>query len=259
MQSDLHDIAKIMGVDAQTLGVLPKIEYEGNLLNPWGDELLHILSSLPLPSIKTVLDIPCGQGGVSVYWAKEYGVTVDGYDLFEGFVERANEYAVQNRVGHLCRFSAADIRGVVEKSGLYDLLLWSAPPHLWKDYGQTVGNLRNCVRDGGYIVIADAYVYSQDNKAIQPDYETLEETQRSVAAHGDSVVNLTDYRDTLWAQNYQTDREAIGRAINSCKDQVEREILERYLENVNETEPADMENLGLFILVLQVNKRSCTP
>jgi len=252
MSGDLHEITKIMGVDEETLRVLPKIKYDGNLLNPWGDELLNIFRSLNLSAQKTMLDIPCGQGGVSVYLAKEYGVAVDGYDLFQGFIDNANKYAAEHNVQSLCHFFAEDIRVAIEKGKEYDVVLWSAPPHLWENYAQTVRNLRKCVKRDGYIVIADAYSYASEIKEKHSDYETLEETLKSVTVCGDTIVKYTDYKGTLWAENYQSDREAIIMAIYNADNQMEKEVLEKYLEDINASELSDTECFGLYILVLQV-------
>ena len=254
MSNNLHEVAEIMGVDEETIKVYPKIKFERNLLNPWGDELLNIFRMLNLSSKKTALDIPCGQGGVSVYLAKEYGVTVDGYDLLQGFIDNANEYAKEHNVQDLCRFITEDIRTAIEMGREYDLVLWSAAPHIWANYKQTVENLRKCVKQNGYIVIADAYLYKDEYKDLQPGYETLEEISKSVTEYGDTIVKLSDYKETLWADNYQTDREAVIRAINNSDNQREKEILKRHLEEINKSELFDIECLGLYILVLQVAK-----
>lgn len=254
MSNNLHEVAKIMGVDEETLKVLPKIKYEGNWLNCWRDELPDIFSSLNLTSQTTVLDIPCGQGGVSVYLAKEYNVTVDGYDLLQGFIDNANKYAMEHNVENLCSFFAEDIRIAIEKKKEYDLLLWIAAPHIWQNYRQTIGNLRECVKHNGYIVIADAYLYTDEFKDVQPDYETLDETLKAVAEYGDTIIKLIDYKDTLWAGDYQKDRGAVRMAINNADNRMEKEALEKYLEDMNESELSDTECFGLYILVVQVIK-----
>lgn len=256
MSNDLYEVAKIMGVDEETLKVLPKIKFDGNLLNPWGDELLNIFRMLNLSSQKTVLDIPCGQGGVSVYLAKEYNVTVDGYDLLQGFIDNANEFAAEHNTLNLCNFFAEDIRTAIEKGKEYDLVLWSAAPHIWGSYKRTIENLRKCVKHNGYIVIADAYLYTDEVKDLQPDYETLEETLKAVTEYGDTIIKFIDYKDTLWAENYQTEREAVIRAINNSDNQIEKEVLKKYLEDINMSELSDIECFGLYILVLQVAKNS---
>lgn len=254
MTNPLHEVAKIMGVDEETLGILPKIKYPRNLLNPWGDALLDAFRPLLSPG-KAVLDIPCGQGGVSVCLAKEYGVTVDGSDLFQGFIDNANAYAAEQHVQALCHFRAEDIRTAISRGKAYDAVLWSAPPHLWADYAQTVAHLRKCVKPGGYLVIADAYAYTSEIKAQQPDYETLEETLQSVSACGDTIIACTDYKGTLWAQNHQSDREAVARAIRQADTPAEKALLEKYLESLYESEQVDTASFGLYILVLQVTEK----
>ena len=254
MAGNLSEVAKIMGVDQEMLMVYPKMKFEGNLLNPWGDELLNLFSLLDLAPQKTVLDIPCGQGGVAVYLAKEYGVQVDGYDLLPGFVENANEYAAEKQVRDLCHFFVEDIRTVIAKDKEYDVVLWSAAPHLWKDYAQTVKNLRRCVKPNGYLVIADAYLNGEQYKSMEPDYETLEQTLQSVVEHGDSIIKLKDYKGELWERSYQTDREAVRSAIDHADNQGEKEMLKKHMEEVNQSERTDKEHFGLFILVLKINK-----
>lgn len=251
---NLGEVAKVMSVDEETVKVLPKIKFKDNHLNPWGNELPSIFRMLNLTPQKTVLDIPCGQGGVSVYLAKEYGVSVDGYDLLQGFIDSANEYAAEHHVQSRCRFFADDIRTAIEAGREYDLVLWSAAPHLWENFKQTVEQLRKCIKPGGYIVIADAYLYTDEGKSLAPDYETLEEIATSATTHGDSVIKLIDYKDTLWAANYQTDRDAVENAINNADNQREKELLQNYLDGITQSEQSDTESMGLYILVLQVNK-----
>lgn len=254
MSSNLHEVAKIMGVDEETLKVYPKIKFDRNLMNPWGDELLNIFRTLNLTSQKTVLDIPCGQGGVSVYLAKEYGVKVDGYDLLQGFVDNANQFAAENNVQELCNFVADDIRTVIKKGKEYNLVLWSAAPHIWESTKQTVENLRKCVRHNGYIVIADAYLHTDEFRDAEPDYETLEEILKSVTEYGDTIIKHIDYKGTLWAEDYRTDKEAFIKAINKSNDQKEKAVLEKHLKDINITEKSDTKCFGLYILVLQVSK-----
>ena len=243
-----------MGVDEETVAILPEIRFADNVLNPWREELPKIFRTLNLVPNQTVLDIPCGQGGVSVHLAKEYGVSVDGYDLLKGYVDNANDYATEQKVSGLCKFYTDDIRNVIDKSDEHDLLLWIAPPHLWSNYNQTIENLRKCVKDKGYIVIADAYLYTDKLKSEHPEYETFAETSRAVTEHGDTIAELIDYKESLWAKNYQEEREAIVRAINSSSNPTEKEALEKYLEQFNAGEPIDKEHFGLYILVLQINK-----
>lgn len=255
MEDNLHEVAKVMGVNERDVSALSKIPFEGNMMNPWGDEFPGVFRTLGLTPHKTVLDIPCGQGGVSVYLAREYGITVDGYDLVQGFVEKANEHAASCRVRELCEYHVGDIRAALGKGKEYDLLLWSAPPHIWEDYKRTIENLRRCVKHGGYLVIADAYLYSDEHKATYPDYETLSETVEAFTEFGDRVVQCHDYRDGLWAKNYRTDKEAVEAAIENAESLEERESLMRYLEELTESESADIECLGLYLAVLQIQKK----
>lgn len=254
MENTLHEVAKIMGVDEDTVMIFPKIKFPNNSLNCWGDELPKVFQTLNLNQYKTVLDIPCGQGGVSVYLAKEYNLDVEGYDLLQGFIDNANEYASEHNVKERCHFFVDDIRNVTNKNKEYDLLLWIAPPHIWTNYEQTMENLRKCVKHNGLIVIADAYLYSAEGKDIQPDYETLGETLKSVTAHGDRIINFIDYEGSLWAENYKSDRQAVTNALNNSKDQTEKNAFAKYLQDIDESELSDIKCFGLYVLVMRVIK-----
>ena len=254
MELNLQEVAKIMDVDEEMLPLLPKIKFEGNMLNPWAKELPDIFKEINISKDKTVLDLPCGQGGVSVYLAKEYGVAITGYDLFEGFVDNANEYAREENVSDRCHYFVDDIRNVIKIDKEYDLLLWIAVPHTWDNYKETIENLRKCVKNSGNIVIADAYLYDSESKNVLPDYETLDETLKGVTEHGDKVIKLIDYKENLWTKNYKTDREAVVKAINDADNQLEKEALEKYLNHLNESEAFDIKHLGLYIMVLEIIK-----
>ena len=62
MSNNLHEVAEIMGIDEETIKVYPKIKFERNLLNPWGDELLNIFRMLNLSSQKNSVRYPMWSG-----------------------------------------------------------------------------------------------------------------------------------------------------------------------------------------------------
>ena len=142
MKNYLSEVAEIMGIDEDIVWVLPKVKYPNNMIGSTSKLFYDVLRSLNLNTDKTVLDIPCGMGGVSVYLAKEYGATVYGYDVMEGFIDNANAHALKNNVQNLCHFAVDDIRNVVDKGVEYDVLIWKSPPHIWENCEQTILNLR---------------------------------------------------------------------------------------------------------------------
>jgi len=254
LKNHLSEVAEIMGVDEDIVWVLPKVKYPNNMIGSTNKLFYDALRALNLCDTKTVLDIPCGVGGVSVYLAKEYGVTVYGYDVMAGFIDNAKEYAHKNNVQHLCHFAVDDIRNVVNKGKEYDALIWKSPPHIWEDCAQTIKNLRKCIKHDGYIFIDDAFLYDEYKDAY-PGYETRDEMLKSVTAHGDTIVYYSEEGgEDIYEDGFQFEREAISNAINNSKDSAEIEALERLLKRMDELYISDGETFGGYYMILQINK-----
>ena len=71
-----------MSIEEEMIRLLPQLEDKLGLLNPWVRQLPGIFRGLNLKRNQTILDIPCGKGGVSIPLAKKYGVKVIRYDIF---------------------------------------------------------------------------------------------------------------------------------------------------------------------------------
>lgn len=208
----LQDLAKIMGVEEEMIPLLPKFPSRTNMMNPWVRQFPGIFRGLKLRRGMTVLDIPCGRGGVSVPLAKKYGVRVIGYDILPEFVQIANGFARRRGVEKLCRFLVNDIRQVARRKDICELLLWVAAPHLWGKSRATIRALRRCVNQGGLIFIADAYLYRKSRSKDYADYETLDDTTKGYLSCGDRLLRVIDYGGKLWLR---TSRESTSRHV-SC-------------------------------------------
>ena len=255
MTNFLSDVAKIMGTDEDIVWILPKVKYPNNMLGGTSKLFYESLRCLNLADGKTVLDIPCGVGGVSVYLAKEYGAAVYGYDVMEGFIDNAKKYAYENNVGCLCHFAVEDIRNVVNKGKEYDALIWKSPPHLWENYEQAILHLRKCVKDKGFIFIDDSFLYDEHKDAYL-DYDTREEMLKGVAAHGDTIAYYKeeDGEEDIYSDNTEFEREAVVNAMNESNDPAEIEAFKKYLKCIDYWEETDKEIFGGCYMILQINK-----
>lgn len=247
-----EDIKKIMSIEEEMIRLLPQLEDKLGLLNPWVRQLPGIFRGLKLKRNQTILDIPCGKGGVSIPLAKKYGVKIIGYDIVDGYIEYAASLAKKNGVGNQCIFKVEDIRKTTKQKNFCDLLLWIAPPHLWKTSKETIKALRNCVKNGGLILIADAYLYKPTKK--YEDYETLDSTNKGYTAFGDEIIRFIDYKDTLWKEDYNRARKSAEEALKKIKDAHDKKIVSKYLKSLDEDEASDTKYMGLGIWIIQVNK-----
>lgn len=239
-----------MGVENEMVHLLPQIIDPFGIMNPWVREIPEIFRGLHLKPGQIVLDIPCGKGGVSVPLAKKYGVTVFGYDIVEGFVKQAVALAHQQEVSQFCHFEVKALQEIVRHKNICDVLLWIAPPHLWKTSRVTLKQLRNCVKNGGIVFVADAYLY-RPSKMFE-NYETLDAMNDGFTFFGDTLLQFVDYKDSLWAEDYQRTRKAALRTLRKLHHEKDKRIIERYLLSLDKAERLDTKHLGLGIWVLRV-------
>jgi SAM-dependent methyltransferase len=211
-----------------------------------------IFRGLKLKPSQTVLDIPCGKGGVSIPFAKKYGVRVFGYDIVEGYVKYASSLDKKHGVGNQCTFKGEDIRKTTKRKNVCDLLLWIAPPHLWKISKETIKALRNCIENSGQILIADAYLYNPTEK--YEDYETLDSANQGYTTFGDKIIRFIDYKDTQWKEDYNRARKSAEEALKRIKYAHDKKIVSSYLKSLDADEISDTNYMGLGIWIIRINQ-----
>ena len=125
-KQQVADVTVIMSMKEEMVTLLPKIKHHN--LNPFTRQLPGLFRGLKLKPGQTILDIPCGKGDVSIPLAKKYGVTVKGYDLLQNYIQEATETGKKLSLDKLCQFIVGDIRTIVKKRNVCDVLLWIAAP-----------------------------------------------------------------------------------------------------------------------------------
>jgi SAM-dependent methyltransferase len=254
-RQQMNDLKKIMSAEEEMIPLLSLFKPKNRILNPWEKQFPNIFKKLRIKKGMKVIDIPCGQGGVSVPLAKTYGVNVTGYDIMPAYVQYAREYAKQKQVTHLCQYNVADIREVIRQKNEYDILLWIGPPHVWGSAKSTISKLRNIVSDTGMIVIADAYLYyGVGRKGMYKDYENLKNTNKGYTSLGDDIIEIYDYKSTLWNFDYSRTRKEVISAIKRAKADKDKNIVKRYLASLEAFQNKETKELGLAIWILRINK-----
>jgi cyclopropane fatty-acyl-phospholipid synthase-like methyltransferase len=160
------------------------------------DHIATMLETLYLPPYTShILDLGCGKGAVTITLAEKLGVKVDGYDLYQSFLDEALQKAKEHRVVDLCRFEVADIHDTVQKARDYDVVIFAAPGPVFGNLKQTVGQLRQTVRQGGYILINEGFA-REDKKIDIAGYDYVQGYD-SIVTHEKSLQQLTAYGDKL--------------------------------------------------------------
>jgi len=127
------------------------------------------------PAGRRYLDLACGKGAVSVELAKALGTRVTGIDITPEFIDVARCKAEAHGVAHLCAFTVADANAAVCEERGYDGVIFGAVGDILGSPEETVTLLRETIREGGIIIMDDAYVDDTDAKSRLQNYVTREQ------------------------------------------------------------------------------------
>ena len=86
-------------------------------------KLAHIAAKLAIEPGQTVLDIGCGWGGMAIYLAQKYGVSVHGITLSEEQIALARQRAEEAGVADRVRFELVDYRELDARAATYDRIV----------------------------------------------------------------------------------------------------------------------------------------
>ncbi|MDX1380183.1 MAG: class I SAM-dependent methyltransferase [Xanthomonadales bacterium] len=229
---DLAMIADIMGLPEALVPVMHELMTDFQALGGWPDEAAAAMRGTGLDATHRVADLGCGKGAVGIRLACEFACRVDGFDLHPPFLDDAREAAEAAGVGDRCTYIEADLREILDGTERWDAVVYSAlGSGLFGGHATCVAALRQAVRPGGWMLVADGYLQdARDGQEAPPGfgyYRTLDETRDELAAHGDVVVSevfvspaameADDARGTAWlrrrapevAQRHPELREAI--------------------------------------------------
>ena len=123
-----------------------------------------------------ILDLGCGKGAVAVKIAQMLRVKVKGIDLISEFIEFAAKKATEFKVDDLCEFEVGDINEAIETETGYDCVVFGAIGNVLGHPAETLSKLKATIRDGGYILMGEAYLPDGGRQeSIKYDYEYLTE------------------------------------------------------------------------------------
>jgi len=134
---------------------------------------------VPISKDTKILDIACGKGPVSIRVAENFGVNVYGFDLLPDFIKRAKEKAREFNVEALCHFTCADANEIVNTETGYDCVIFGGAGDILGDPQETLNKLRGTVKQGGFILIDEAYLSdsSSNDEVNYKNYDYLTQKQ----------------------------------------------------------------------------------
>lgn len=128
------------------------------------EEITDLLSDYcELNEDSKILDLACGKGAVGIKIAKKFNCHILGVDIMEDFIEFANIKAIEHGVSNICSFKVEDIANTVNRLNGYDVVILGAVGDVLGNQEETLTKLKAVLKNGGCIVIDDAYSKEDNN------------------------------------------------------------------------------------------------
>lgn len=134
---------------------------------------------------KTILDIGCGNGQYSVFFAL-LGADVYGIDIASAGIDVANNIAAANSVVDRCHFSAQNAAVMDYADSMFDIIFLHEVLHHAIKYPGLKEQIRRVLKDDGRVICAE----SLDGNLLFRIGRVF--TMRGVEAKGDVVLTLSD-------------------------------------------------------------------
>jgi SAM-dependent methyltransferase len=134
------------------------VERDHDLQNPTNPDKIRLLGShLRLDSTNRVLDIACGKGGPAIILAREYGCSIDGYELRQAFAEAGQQAIADSGLADRISITVADAKEVAFERGKYDVALCLGAAFVWGHIGDAAKVLASVVGSGRSIAVGEPF------------------------------------------------------------------------------------------------------
>lgn len=212
-------------------------------------DMIHLVSKhMNLSKEMKILDLACGKGAVSIQMAKKFGCSVKGIDLIQEFILDAKDKALENNVEDLCDFSIEDINLSVNLERGFDLVVLGAVGDVLGMPQETLIKLSATIKQGGYILIDDAYAKAGSNSSYmnKEDWlKAIEDTNLELVE--DLIVDSEMFSDLLDDQMANISKRAFELKI---KYPEKAQIFDAYLESqLSECEILENDVTGVTMLL----------
>ncbi len=185
----LSEVAHAMEAPECLLPHLPYLLQDLPSLSGAEDEVVEVLHEVGFPRGGAVLDLGTGRGDIAIRVARAFDAEVTGVDAHPPFIEIARQSAKEAGLERRCRFVAADLRKSLAQPARFDAVLMIAVGPVLGDSAKTMSMLRAVVRDGGWIIIDDAYLEGGvPPTAAYENYLEREAMEAGLTQFGDEIV-----------------------------------------------------------------------
>lgn len=146
-------------------------------------EIPNIKKMLPNLEGKTILDIGCGEGGMSRYFVKKGASKVVAFDISTNMINEAKKHNCKN-IEYMV-LSMEDLSKIRTK---FDIVFSSLAFHYVKDFGKLMNDISNLLKIGGFLI------FSQEHPIVLSTI--LKEDMKKYTEIGDKrYFYLSDYNN----------------------------------------------------------------
>ncbi len=175
--------------------------------NPLGDEIFPLLATL-VPKEPRVLDVGCGRGASSLWWAAHRGAKVSALDLSAPMLGEARESAARAALGDRIDFALTPFLELPLRES-FDLILFHDVLCYEPDKPASIARGLSLLREGGVISLTDYHASDLAHPAVgrvvqswgivpPPDYATYRRWVRLAGLTPLSVVDTTGQYRAHW-------------------------------------------------------------
>ncbi|MCL2017140.1 MAG: class I SAM-dependent methyltransferase [Defluviitaleaceae bacterium] len=248
---------------AESVELLPFLPYLLQDFWELGSEpaiMINLISNhAKLPQNAAILDLGCGKGAVSVKIAQQLKIPITGVDIMPSFIAVAQAKAEEFGVADLCTFAVKDINDVITEKTQYDCIILGAIGSILGDYSTTFAKILPLLKNGGYILIDDAYLTSKNAAAkYDAEYLTKNEWDKLLQTQKLKLIateNISDTSENAENLDSTTGAAAVANRANELTKAYpdKAELFQSYVTS-QQNEYADIENddsLVCFTWLLQ--------
>jgi SAM-dependent methyltransferase len=170
------------------------------LYNPLGEEKLdRVLGLIPLASDSRVVDFGAGRCEALIRLVERYNCNALAVETDQTFIDLAHGEAAARIPGKALRIVRQEATSFLEANPAcnFDLALCIGATHAFGTYRDTLEQLRDCVRPGGWLLVAECYW----KQPPSPEYLSFLDCEESIYDSHEGNVRIAEQLRLvpLWA------------------------------------------------------------
>ncbi len=183
-----------------------EILQNSDIFNPVSQQTLLSAGKLAgMNPSKSVIDLASGKGGPSLFWASEFGVQVEGYELDEINVAYANARATLLNLEGRARYFCQDLKDFTP-SGKYDIVAaLGFDVSIYGGRTQSLDRFKNMLKCGGVVILTEPVWV---NKPVPP------QTLNALRVEQDLFITIEEMEQLLSQQGF----EEVWHAVSTKED-----------------------------------------